>query len=254
MCNQTGIAFGENVLTGAMVAGLEVLDVGALDVNGSLRPFVETLGPSKYVGVDIALGPSVDEVVDASDLVAHFGQDSFDLVITTEMLEHVRDWPTVVSNLKRVVRPGGHLLVTTRSIGFHYHGWPFDFWRYEPEDMRAIFADFEILALERDPEAPGVFMLARKPTEHTENAASVALFSIISGRRQLGISTAEVVRFRVAMRARAQARSLAYRGRRGARRQMRKASSALRRRVVSPTWRRLPLPVRSGIKRVLRRG
>lgn len=254
MCNLTGIAFGETVLTRDAVAGLDVLDVGALDVNGSLRPFVEGLAPKRYVGVDIAAGPGVDEVVDASDLVRRFGSSSFDVVITTEMVEHVRDWQTVFSNLKQVVRPGGLLLVTTRSIGFHYHGWPFDFWRYEPEDMRAIFADFEILKLERDPEAPGVFMLARKPADWTENAPSVALFSIVTGHRQLGISTVEVMRFRIAMRARSEARSAAYRARRGARKQFRRTSSALRRRVVSPTWRRLPLPVRSGVKRVLGRG
>jgi SAM-dependent methyltransferase len=250
VCNLTGIAFGETVLTRDAVAGREVLDVGALDVNGSLRPFVESLGPDRYVGVDIAPGPSVDEVVDASRLVEHFGAESFDLVITTEMIEHIRDWQTVVANLKRVVRPGGLLLVTTRSIGFHYHGYPFDFWRYEPEDMRAIFADFEILALERDTDAPGVFMLARKPDAYVENRAALALFSIISGRRQVGISTVEVTRFRLAMRARAEGRSLVHR----ARRRTRRWPGTLRRRVVGPTWRRLPQGLRSGVKRVLGRG
>jgi SAM-dependent methyltransferase len=118
VCNSTGIAFGEAVLTKAMIAGRDVLEVGATDVNGSLRPFVESLGPGRYVGVDIAPGPRVDEVVDASKLVERFGADAFDVVLTTEMVEHVRDWRTVVRNLKRVVRPGGLLLVTTRSLGF----------------------------------------------------------------------------------------------------------------------------------------
>ena len=155
MCNLTGIAFGEATLTPDLVAGRTVLEVGALDVNGSLRPHVESLGPARYVGVDIAPGPRVDEVVDASDLIDHFGTGSFDLVITTEMLEHIRDWRVVVHNLKGVLAPGGHLVVTTRSIGFPYHGFPHDFWRYEPTDMQAIFADLEIQSLERDWPLPG---------------------------------------------------------------------------------------------------
>jgi SAM-dependent methyltransferase len=258
MCNLTGIAFGEAVLAKADVAGREVLDVGSLDVNGSLRPFVETLGPARYVGVDIAPGPRVDVVVDASRIVERFGPESFDVVITTEMLEHIRDWQTVVSNLKRVVRPGGLLLVTTRSIGFHYHGYPFDFWRYEPEDMRAIFADFEIVALERDTDAPGIFMLARKPPGFSENRAALALYSIVTKRRQTGISTLEIALFRLGQRARSEAGSA---GRRAARRlrkvprmMRRRVASPVRRRVVSPAWRRLPPSVRSTVKRVLRRG
>jgi SAM-dependent methyltransferase len=153
VCNLTGIAFGERSLKGIDIEGRDVLEVGSLDVNGSLRPHVVSLGPSRYIGVDIGVGPGVDEVVDASKLVDRFGPASFDVVITTELLEHVRDWPAVASNLKRVLRPDGLLLVTTRSIGFPYHGYPFDFWRYEPEDLHAIFGDLDIVVIERDTDA-----------------------------------------------------------------------------------------------------
>lgn len=257
MCNLTGIAFGEGVLTASIVAGRDCLEVGSLDVNGSIRPYVESLGPARYVGIDVAPGPRVDEVVDAVHLVERFGADSFDVVITTEMLEHIRDWPTVIANLKSVVRPGGYLLVTTRSIGFPYHAFPYDFWRYEPEDMRAIFADFEIVALERDSASPGIFMLARKPMQYTENHAVVGLHSIVTGRRQLRISSREIALFRLERRARAGAQALTGdRSRevaRGARRRLRRLPGTLRRRVVSPAWKRLPAPARSNIKRILRR-
>lgn len=249
MCNLTGIAFGEAALKQASVAGREVLEVGALDVNGSLRPFVESLGPARYVGVDIALGPRVDEVVDASRLVERFGPDSFDIVITTEMLEHVRDWRAAVRNLKRVVRPGGLLLVTTRSVGFPYHGYPYDFWRYEPEDMEAIFADFENVELERDTDAPGVFMLARKPTIFDERQAAIDLYSIVSRRRRTEISTIDVIRFRLVRRVRLDALAAVQL----TRRRLRRASGIFRRGVVSPAWRRLPPAVRSLVKRALRR-
>src|SRR4029079_10383517 len=115
MCNQTGIEFGARMLTAERVAGRDVIDVGALDVNGSLRPVVEPLGPGRDLGGDIEKGAGGDQGAPAESLVSRYGREAFDVVITTEMVEHTRDWQTVVTNLKGVLRPGGLLLLTTRS-------------------------------------------------------------------------------------------------------------------------------------------
>lgn len=168
MCHRSCLAFGARTLTAAMVSGKSVLEVGSRDVNGTLRPHVTSLKPLRYVGLDMAEGPSVDEIGDAELLEQRYGRESFDLVISTEMLEHVLDWHSVVLNLKRVVRRGGHLLITTRSKGFQYHEYPRDCWRYEVADFQYIFSDFAILALESDSEVPGVFILARKPLDYQE--------------------------------------------------------------------------------------
>lgn len=142
------------------LTGKTVLEVGAYDINGSIRPYVESQKPLKYVGVDIEPGPMVDKVVPANQLVKTFGEDSFDVVICQEMLEHADDWRTAIENMKQVTND--YLLITTRSEGFPYHGFPSDCWRYSLEDMKQIFADFDIITLESDPEYPGVMMLARK--------------------------------------------------------------------------------------------
>ena len=180
MCNQACLAYGELHLVEADIRDRRVIEVGARNVNGSLRGYVEAFGPARYVGVDIEAGPGVDEVCNAEDLVTRFGSESFDAVICTEMLEHVRDWRVVVSNLKRLVAPGGVLLVTTRSIGFPYHAFPWDFWRYENDDMRAIFSDLLVENVESDPTAPGVFMTARRGPELVENdLAGYELYSMV---------------------------------------------------------------------------
>ena len=249
MCNTTGIEFGKSVLVRDAVAGKDVLEVGSLDVNGSLRPHVESLGPARYVGVDLEAGPRVDAIVDARRLVEHFGRDAFDVVVTTEMLEHVRNWQGVVRNLKQVLRPGGVLVLTTRSIGFHYHGYPFDFWRYEPEDMRAIFADFEDLVLKSDTNAPGIFVFARKPLDYHERTPSLALYSIVVGRRRKRITELDIALFRLNRGARANAPVL----KKKARARVKRIVGPIRRTVVSPIWRRLPTPFRARVKRVLGR-
>jgi SAM-dependent methyltransferase len=165
------------------VAGARVLEVGSQDLNGSVRPLVVGLGPASYLGVDLVAGPGVDEICDAGELAVRFGRGSFDLVVSTEMLEHVRDWRAAVTNLKLALRIGGWLLVTTRSLGFPFHGYPEDHWRYELDDMRTIFADFDITLLVPDtPPSYGVFMLARKTSRRPVNLGPVGLYSMTLGR------------------------------------------------------------------------
>ena len=196
MCNRACIDFGRSHLTPDDVAGRRVLEVGALDVNGSLRPVVEDMGPARYVGVDLVHGPGVDEVCDAVELVARYGPESFDLVLCTEVVEHTRDWRGVVANLKGVLAPGGVLLLTTRAPGFKYHGYPHDFWRYALDDLRAIFSDLRILALEPDPLAPGVFVKARKPEGFVANDVSGhALHSVLTGDRRKDVGAREILAF-----------------------------------------------------------
>lgn len=163
--HQSVLDFGQRVLTAADVAGKRVLEVGSLNVNGSLRMHVEALGPGFYVGIDLFNGPGVDMAADICD--SHWELARIDLLISTEMLEHARDWRAAVRNMKRLLAPGGVILLTTRSIGFaRHHEHPGDFWRFSVEQMAAIFADFEILALEPDPGGsgggPGVFLKALK--------------------------------------------------------------------------------------------
>ena len=134
--------------------------------------------------MDVAPGPGVDRVCDVADLDAEFGGDRFDLVVSTEMLEHVRDWRHAVRNLKRMVAEQGLLVITTRSFGFPYHGFPGDFWRYELDDMTRLFPDFEILRLVPDPLLPGVFLKCRKPAVFQEvDPSAWALFSVVKAER-----------------------------------------------------------------------
>lgn len=252
MCSPFVLEFGTRCLTTEVVAGRDVIEVGAYDVNGSIRPHVEALGPRSYLGVDITPGPRVDRLIDARELVEELGPAVADVVISTEVVEHVRDWRIVIQNLKGVLRPGGHLLVTTRSRGFGYHAWPYDFWRYELDDMRSIFGDMEIRALETDPDAPGVFLFARRMTPADPITPAVSLYSMVTGRRQAAVSDAELRRYR----AWTPLRTLTARVRsspRDARRTLASWRRSFRRRVVRPVWMALPPGLRRGVKRILGR-
>jgi SAM-dependent methyltransferase len=200
MCNRACIEFGKRALREEDVRGKKVIEVGSriieggpLGRRGSLRFVAESLYPACYIGVDIEEGNGVDEICNARCLADRWGQDAFDVLISTELLEHVRDWRAAVSNFKQVLRPGGIMIITTRSIGFGYHGFPYDFWRYEIADMEAIFSDLLIEMLEADPSAPGVFMTARKPVDFREkNLETHRLFSIVCEKRVLEVNNWEI--------------------------------------------------------------
>lgn len=184
--NITTMAFGAANLSREEIEGKRVLEVGSRNVNGSYRLFVDRWHPASYLGVDIIDGEGVDRICPVESLCDELREHSFDVVVSTEMLEHVDDWRTCVSNLKRVVAPGGILLVTTRSKGMAYHGWPYDFWRYEVEDFEVIFSDCEILVLEADTGSPGIFIKVRVPSTFEEvDLSQYPLYSIVTGKKQL---------------------------------------------------------------------
>lgn len=65
--------------------------------------------PEIRVGIDVEPGKFVDILLPAEKLVECFGEESFDVVISTEVLEHVSDWRNVINNMKRVLKCGGYI-------------------------------------------------------------------------------------------------------------------------------------------------
>ena len=196
MCTTACLMFGASHLKPEEVKGKRVIEVGSYDMNGSLRPIVQSWKPAQYIGTDIAPGPGVDVVCDADDLIKKFGKEQFDVVISTEAVEHVRHWRTVISNLKNLCAPGGVIIVTTCMPGHYYHPHPGDFWRYTPEDFKEIFGDCAVEAVESDKRTLGVYVRATKPKRFVEKDLSAfKLISIITGTRVIDVDEATVAAF-----------------------------------------------------------
>jgi SAM-dependent methyltransferase len=216
MCHVSCIVFVAQCLhrDPSLVAEKRVLEIGAYGMG--VRPLIELYGPAEYVGVDFRPGPGVDIVADATRLDEGITGRGYDLVVTTETLEHVRDWRAAVEGFKRACRPGGALLLTTRSAGYPFHGAPDDYWRFDASDMRAIFSDFELLANQPDEESPGIFVLARRPgTLATPAVPNLPIYSIAYGRRISETCHPPVPAWRKAgLRAHAMTRELLLRTRR----------------------------------------
>ena len=105
-------------ITDAMdVDGMHVLEIGSRCVNGGVRRLFG--GCAEYVGIDREDGSGVGVVADARE---YDGAGRFDLVISTEAMEHEPEPQAIVDCAWRALRSGGVFVVTAVGPGRAAHG------------------------------------------------------------------------------------------------------------------------------------
>lgn len=114
----------------------KTLDIGCGNaIYGDLFPH--------RVTVDIEQRPSVaiDVIGDAHNLSA-FPDNTFDVVLCTEVLEHLHTPEKALAAFHRVLKPCGTLLLTTRFI-FPLHDTPNDYYRYTRYGLQYLLRHFD---------------------------------------------------------------------------------------------------------------
>ena len=92
-----------------------VLEVGSYNVNGSVR---ELFPFSEYFGIDVRPGRGVDHVADLAAMTDEQftnwsdALELFDVVISTETLEHVADPSLLVERMRAMCAAGGVVVIT----------------------------------------------------------------------------------------------------------------------------------------------
>ena len=92
---------------------LNVLEIGSLDINGSVRP-IFTQYARTYLGIDPQSGPGVDYVCDAS--LFHTGP-IWDVVVCAEVFEHTPVWKEIVERAHGNLVEGGIFIATMAGEG-----------------------------------------------------------------------------------------------------------------------------------------
>jgi len=97
------------------------------------------------IGMDSRPGPGVDVVGDIHTLP--FEDERFDIILCTEVIEHLHSPHSAVAEMHRVLKCGGRLILTTRFV-FPLHDVPHDFYRYTHYGLRHLFkTGWEIVEL-----------------------------------------------------------------------------------------------------------
>lgn len=94
----------------------------------------------RIIAIDMVPYPNISIIADAHMLP--FENNSVDMVISENMLEHVRDPETVVAEFHRVLKPGGTIFVVTPFL-LGFHSSPDDYHRWTTSGLRTLFRDFD---------------------------------------------------------------------------------------------------------------
>lgn len=124
--------------------GLVVLDIAPQDHEGAKEFF------KKADVKTLDINPGADYQFDICSYTA-IPRNLFDIIICTEVLEHVSNPFDAVHEIKRILKPGGILFLTT-PFNFRIHGPLPDNWRFTEHGLRELFKgwDVTIKAVESD--------------------------------------------------------------------------------------------------------
>ena len=113
-------------------ANTQVADIGCGEQP--LRAQIEGLG-GIYTGIDIVQNAhnTVDVLANITDVP--LGDSTFDVIVCTQVLEHVSDSYGAFKELARLLKPGGQLIITA-PLGYPLHEEPYDFVRFTPYQIQ----------------------------------------------------------------------------------------------------------------------
>jgi hypothetical protein len=95
-----------------------VLEIGSQNINGTVRDYFPH--SSEYLGLDLGMSECVDWVIPGE--LVELPDSWADISISTECFEHCNTWIEVFTNMIRITKQGGLVIVTCAGIGRATHG------------------------------------------------------------------------------------------------------------------------------------
>lgn len=138
--------------------GMNVLEIGSRSVSSNaLRN--KAIPLCSYTGFDVVEGPNVDIVGDAHRLTNYFEKDSFDLIFSFAVFEHLA-MPWIVSaEIAKLLKPDG-ITAHETHFSFSEHELPWHFFQFNSNALEVLFCKemgFELIDSGLDNPIDGVF-------------------------------------------------------------------------------------------------
>jgi len=132
--HDTALHAGQKFFQRIAYDAASVLDVGSMDVNGTLRPFIPD--GADYCGIDMARGPNVTLVLEDPYRFPICDRE-FDVCISSSCLEHSQMFWLVFLEMARVTR---RYIYISAPVAGPIHRHPVDCWRFYPDAGKALEA------------------------------------------------------------------------------------------------------------------
>lgn len=121
-------------LLAALNPVLQSISGYVLDYGCGGSPYQSLISECKYHRADFTPLPGLDFLVDETGRISS-PDCYFDSVISTQVLEHIRFYNEYLMEARRVLKPGGSLILSTHG-SFYDHGCPWDFRRWTADGLR----------------------------------------------------------------------------------------------------------------------
>lgn len=108
-----------------------------LDIGAGPAPFADLMEAFTVYSVDFVPYRNIDFLADFTKTLP-IADDSFDVVVMSNVLEHIPDPLDLFSECKRILKPGGKLILTVPFL-IKVHQGPYDFLRYTEFMLGRLF-------------------------------------------------------------------------------------------------------------------
>ncbi len=120
----------------------QATEKSTLDIGSGRTDYSEWF-PNR-VGIDLACGKSTNLLSDAHQLP--FSDGSFDTILCTEVLEHLKEPKAAITEMKRVLKKEGKVVLTTCFV-YPLHESPNDYFRFTKFGLTELFKEWDIEVL-----------------------------------------------------------------------------------------------------------
>lgn len=111
-----------------------------LDFGCGGAPYTSILPAAEYFRADQSMMDDFDYLIANDGTLPEVPNDSFDTVLSTQVLEHVPDPQKYLREAWRILKPGGTLILSTHGT-FSDHPCPDDFWRWTQQGLEHLLND-----------------------------------------------------------------------------------------------------------------
>ena len=119
--------------------GMKVLEIGPNGNPSTFQTLVASNARVEWETLDLT-GDKKPTHVAENEYQFNLQDNTYDIVLSGQVIEHVKKVWIWVKELARICKPGGRV-ITIAPLSWPYHEFPVDCWRFYPEAMRTLYEE-----------------------------------------------------------------------------------------------------------------